>query len=40
LGAGLAIGIAYVSRVSLEKRFLLVEFPRSRGPFLDPTIPQ
>jgi peptidoglycan/LPS O-acetylase OafA/YrhL len=40
LGAGLAIGIAYVSRVSLEKRFLLVEFPRSRGPSLDPTIPQ
>jgi len=28
LGAGLAIGIAYVSRVSLEKRFLSGKFPR------------
>ena len=34
LGAGLAIGIAYVSRVTLEKSFLTGKFPRLRSRLL------
>ena len=34
LGAGLAIGIAYVSRITLERSFLTGQFPRLRGRLL------